>query len=153
MFLTCLRLETGSSTHYIWSFAMHTISSSNLLLPPWCTSAPFYSKRARYSVDLSDTSMGYVLKKSIFFRDETKKVVLTCLRLETSCNFYQFWSFTMHSKSSSNFFLRPWLPAAPFYSKGARYCVHLSHSSRRNFSKRSIFSTVRPKKWFQPVYA
>ena len=47
-------------------------------------------------------------KGSIFFTDETKKVVLTCLRLGTGSNFYYFWSFTMHSISSLNIFSRLW---------------------------------------------
>ena len=83
-------------------------------LRPWCNSAPFYSKMARYSVHLSDSSMGVIFKKGNFFTDETKKVVLSCLRLETCSNLYYFWSFTMHSKSSSNFFLRPRSTSTPF---------------------------------------
>ena len=52
--------------------------------------------------------LGGTLKRSNFFRDESNKMVLTCLRLETGSNIYYFWSFTMHSIYSSNFFMRPW---------------------------------------------
>ena len=38
-----------------------------------------------------------ILKRSNFFTDETEKLVLTCLRLETYSNIYCFWSFTIHS--------------------------------------------------------
>ena len=102
--LTCLRLETVSSVYYFWSFTMHSISSSIFFLRPWCTSAPFYSKRAKYSVHLSDSSMGDNLKKGKILTGEIKKVVLTCLRLETGSNIYYFWSYTMHSIYSSIFF-------------------------------------------------
>ena len=104
---TCLRLETGSNLFYFWSITMHSISSSNFFLRPWCTSTPFYSRRPRYSVSLSDSSKGDILKRSKFFIDETKKVVLICLRLETRSNIDYFWSFTMHSISSSNSFRGP----------------------------------------------
>ena len=195
MVLTCLRLKTGSNIYYIWSFTMHSISSSNFYLRSWCTSTPFYSKgarfsvqprdsfkgiffsffknsdffhrwhhkcdfiwstlrnrfqhllllkfhhalnifiiflrpwctsaaffprRARYSDHFSDSSMRDILKKGNFFTDQTIKVVLTCLRLETGSNIYYFWIFTMHSISSSNFFLRPWCNFSPFQSKRPR---------------------------------
>ena len=131
--LTCLRLETVSSIYYFWNFTMHSISSSRFLLRPWCNCTPFYPKRARYSVQLNDSSMGDFLKRSNFFTDETKKVVLTCLRLETRSNVQYFWSFIMHSSSSSNFFLRPWCTSTPFYFKRTRYSVHLSDSSKGIF--------------------
>ena len=106
-FLFCLRLETRSNIYYFWSFTMHSLSSSNFLLRPWRISTIFYSMRARYSVRLSDSSVEDLLKRSNFFIDETKKVVLTCLRLETRSNIYNILSFTMHSLSSSNFFFGP----------------------------------------------
>ena len=56
---------------------------------------------------------GEKLKRSNFFTDETKKVVLSCLRLEAGSNIYYFWSFTMHSISSSKYFLRPWCTSTP----------------------------------------
>ena len=62
-----------------------------------------------------------ILKRSNFFTDETKKVVLTSLRLETRSDKYYYWNFTMHSISSSNFFLRPWCTSTPFFSKRARF--------------------------------
>ena len=127
--LTCLRLETHSNNHYFWSFIMNSVSSSNFFLRSWCTSTPFYSKRAIYSVHLNDASVGDFLNRSNFFTDETKKVVLTCLRLETRSNIYYFWNFIMHSMSSSNFVLWPWCSSTPFYPKRARYSVHLSDSS------------------------
>ena len=127
--LTCLRLETHSNIHFFWSFIMHSISSTNFFLRPWCTSTPLFSKRARFSVHLSDSSLGDFLKRNFFFTDETKKVVLACLRLETRSNNYYFWNFSMHSISSSNFFLRPWCTSTPFYPKKARFSVHLSDSS------------------------
>ena len=86
--LFCLRLETRSNIYYFWSSNMHSLCASNFFLRRWCTFTPFYSKRARYSVHL-------------------KKVVLTCLRLETRSNIHYFWSFIMHSLSSSTFLLRP----------------------------------------------
>ena len=73
MVLACLRSETGSNIHNFWSFTMHSISSSNFFLRPWCNCAPFYSKRARYSVHLSDWSMGDILRKGNFFTDENQK--------------------------------------------------------------------------------
>ena len=51
--------------------------------------------------------MGDILKRSNLFIGEIKNVVLTCLRLETRSNIHYFWSFIMHSKSSSNFFCCP----------------------------------------------
>ena len=93
--------------------------------------------------------LGGILKRSNFFTDESNKVVLTCLRLETGSNIYYFWSFTMHSISSSNFFLWPWCTSTTFYSKTARYFVHLSDSSMRDFLKSSnFFLQMRRKKWF-----
>ena len=53
------------------------------------------------------------LKSSKFCTDETKKLVLICLRLETGSNIFYVWSFTMHSISSSNLFLRPWCTSTP----------------------------------------
>ena len=100
-------------------------------------STPFYPKRAIYSVRLSDSSRGDLLKRSSFFIDETKKVVLTCPGLERRYNNYKFWSFTMHSISSSNFFLRPRCTSTPLLSKRARFSVHLSDSSMGDFLKRS----------------
>ena len=125
---------------------MHSLSSSNFFLRPWCTSTPFYSKRARYFVHLSDSSLEDILKGSTFFTDETKKVVFTCLHLETRSNIYYFWSFIMHSLSSSNSFLRPWCTSTPFYSKRARYFVHLSDSSLEDILKGSNFFTDETKK-------
>ena len=51
--------------------------------------------------------LGHILKRSNFFTDETEKLVLTCLRLETDSNIYYFWSFTIHSISSSVLFCGP----------------------------------------------
>ena len=107
MVLTCLRIETRSNIYYFWSFTMHSLSSSNSFFRPWCTFAPFYPKRAIYSVHLNDPSQGDLLKRSNFFMGETKNVVLTCLRLETRSNIHYFSSFIMHSISSSNFFCSP----------------------------------------------
>ena len=146
MVLTCLRLETGSNIYYFWNFTMHSISSSNFLLRPWCTSTPFYSKRARYFVHLSDSSLRDILKRSIFFTDETKKVVSTCLRLETGSSIYYFWTFTMQSISSSRFLLRPWCNCTPFYPKRARYSVHLNDMIHPwgILWKEANFSQMRP---------
>ena len=134
---TCLRFETRSNIHYFWSFIMNSVSSSNFLLRPWCNYTPFYSKRARFSVLLSDSSKGVFLKGSNFFLDATKKVVSTCLRLETGSNIYYFWNFTMQSISSSRFLLRPWCNCTPFYPKRTRYSVHLNDSSMGDTLKRS----------------
>ena len=149
---TCSRFETGSNTYFFWSFTMHSISSSSFSPRPWGFSTPFYFKRPRYSVHLSDSYMGDILKRSNFFRDETKNVGLTCSRLETDSNIHYFWSFTMHSISSSNFFLRPLCTSTPFYSKGARYSVHLSDSSMGDNLNEANFFQMRPK-FFWPVYA
>ena len=146
--LTCLRLETVSNIYYFWSFTMHPISSSVLFLRPRCTSAAFYSKSARYSVHLSESSMMDILKRSNFFTDVKKKVVLACLRLETASKIYYFWSFTMPSISALNFFSRPWCNSTPFYSKKTRFTVHLSDSYLGDILKRSNFFTDDTKKWF-----
>ena len=137
--LTCLRLETRSNIHFFSSFIMHSISSSNFFLRPWCTSTQFYSKGARCFVHLSDSALGNFLKRSILFTDETKKVVSTSLRLETRSNNHYFWNFTMHSISSSKFYLRPLCTSTPFCSQRAIYFVHLSDSSMGDFLKRIIF--------------
>ena len=87
--LTCLRLETGSNIYYFWSFTMHSISSSIF----------FAALVQIYSVLLEENKIycssqrfihGENLKWSTFFTDETKKLVLTCLRLETGSNIYYF---------------------------------------------------------------
>ena len=137
--LTRLRSETGSNVYYFWSFTMHSISPSNFFLRPWCTSTPFYSKRARYSVHLNVLSEGEFLKRSNFFIDETKKVVLPCLRLELRSKIHYFWSFIMQSVSSSIIFLQPLCTFTPSYPKRARYSVHLSDSSKGDVLKRSNF--------------
>ena len=142
---TFLRLETRSSIQYFWSFTMHSLSSSNFFLRPWCNYTPLYSERARYSVHLNDSSTGELLQRKFFFADETKKVVYTCLRLETVSSIYYFWIFTMHSKSSSRFLLRPWCNFTPFWPKRARYSVHLNDSSMGDFFKRSNFFTDETK--------
>ena len=148
MVLTCLRFETGSNIFYFWSFTMHSIISSNFFLRPWCTSTPFYSKRARYFVHLNDASMGDFLKRSYLFTYDTKKVVLTCLRLETGSNIYYFWSFTMHSLSSSNFFLQPWCTSTPFTLR-EQYILFISVIYPWGiFWKEAISSHMTPKKWF-----
>ena len=107
MVLFCLRLETGSNIDYSWNFTMHSKTSSNCVLLPWCSSTPFYPERAKYSVHLSDSSKGDILKRSNFFKDESKNVALTCLRLETRSNIHYSWSFTTHSISSANFLCCP----------------------------------------------
>ena len=118
---------------------MHSISSSSFSPRPWGFSTPFYFKGARYSVHLSDSYMGDNLKRSNFFRDETKNVGLTCSRLEKGSNIYYFWSFLMHSTSWSDFCPRPWCISTPFYSKRARYSVRLSDSSMEAILKRTNF--------------
>ena len=50
-------------------------------LPPWCRCTPFYSRRARYSVHLHDSSSGDFMKRSNFFIDETKKSGFNLSRL------------------------------------------------------------------------
>ena len=127
---------------------MHSISSSNFFLRPWCTCTPSYPRRARYSVHLSDSSKGDVLKRSNFCIDVTKKLVLTCLRLETRSNIHYFWSFTMHSLSPSNTFLRPRCTSTPFVSRRSSYSVHLSDSSMKDITKRSNFFTDENKNGF-----
>ena len=118
---------------------MHSISSSSFSPRPWGFSTPFYFKGARYSVHLSDSYMGDNLKRSNFFRDETKNVGLTCSRLEKGSNIYYFWSFLMHSTSWSDFCPRPWCISTPFYSKRERYSVRLSDSSMEAILKRTNF--------------
>ena len=147
MFLTCLRLETNSDIQYFWSFTMQSISSSFFFLRPWCVSSLFYSKRAKFSVYISDSSMGDKLKRSIFFHRWDEKLVSTCLRLETGSNIYYFWSFTMHSKSSSNFFLRHWCTSTPFYSKGQDFLFFSGIHSWGRFKKKQFFHRWE-KKWF-----
>ena len=145
--LTCLRLETRSDKYYYWNFTMHSMSSSNLFLRPWCTSTPIFSK-SKIFVHLSDSSMGDFLKRSTYSIEETKKVVLICVCLETGSNTLHFWNFTLHSISSSNCVLRPWCCSTPFCSEWARYSVHLSDSSKRDLLKRSNFFEDETKKSF-----
>ena len=146
--LTCLRLETRSNNYYFWNFTINSKSSSKLFLRPWCTSAPFYFKGARYSVHVSDSSVGVFWKEESFFTDETKRVVLTCIRLGTCSNIHYFWIFTMHSLSSSNFFLRSWCTSTPFFSERARHSLHLSDTSMGYISKRGNFFRDETKKCF-----
>ena len=92
---------------------------------------------------------GENLKRSSFFTDETKKLVLACLRLGTGSNIYYFWSFTMHSISSPIFFSRTWCNSTPFYSKRTRYTVHLSDSSFGGyFEKKQRFHRWHQKSGF-----
>ena len=137
--LFCLCIETRSNIHYFWNFTLHSISSSNCVLRPCCSSTPFYPERPRCSVHLSDSSKRDFLKRSNFFTDGTKKVVVTCLRLETASNIYYFWKFTMQSISSSNCVLVPWCSSTPFYPKRARYSVRLSDSSKGDKLKNRQF--------------
>ena len=146
--LACLWLETGSNIYYFWSFTMHSISSSNFFSRTWCNSTPLYLKRTRYTVHLSDSSLGDNLKRSNFFTDVTKKVVLTCLRLETVSNIYYFWSFTMHSISSSNFFLRPWCTPLRFTLREQDFLFISVIHPWWIFQKEAIFSQMCRKKWF-----
>ena len=146
--LPCLRLELRSNIHYFWSFIMQSVSSSIIFLQPLCTFTPSYPKRARYSVHLSDSSKGDVVKRSSFFIDVHGNVVLTSLRLETPSNIHYFWSFTMHSLSPSISFLRSRCTSTPFFSRRTRYSVHLSDSSMGNTKKRSNFFMDENKKWF-----
>ena len=124
-----------------------------LFLRPWCTSTPFYAKRARYSVHLSDSSMRDNLIRSNFFTDEIKKVVSTCLRSETGSNSYNFWSFTMHSISSSNFFRGP--AALPLrFTLREHVILFISVISPWGIFLKEAFSfTDDTKNWFYPVYA
>ena len=142
--LTCLRLETRSNIHYFWSFTMHSITSSNFFLRPWCTSTLFYSKRATYSVHLSDSALGDILKRSNLVTDETRKVVLTCLRLETRSNIQYFWSFIMHSKSSSNFFCCPGALLLHFILREQDILFIWVIHPWRIFWKEAFFSQLRP---------
>ena len=89
--------------------------------------------------------MGEILERNLFLTDENKKMVLTCLRLETSSNIYYFWSFTMHSISSSKF-LRPWFTSSSFFPRRARYSNHSSDSSMRDILKEGNFFTDENKK-------
>ena len=128
---------------------MHPKSWSVFFLRPRCTSATFYSKSARYSVHLSESSMMDILKRSIFFTEVKKKVVLACLRLETGSNVYYFWSFTMHSISSLNFFSRPWCNSTLFYSKKKLYLLFISAIQPwGTFWKEAIFSQMTQKSGF-----
>ena len=92
-----------------------------------------FTLRGQYIPFISVIHPFEFFKKGSVFKGETKQLVLTCLRLETVSNVYYFWSFTMHSISSSNFFSQPWCIFTPFYSKRARYTVHLSNSSLSRF--------------------
>ena len=148
MVLTCLRLETRSNIFYFWSFTIHAFSSSNFILRPWCTSSLFYCKRARYSAHLNDSSKGDVLKRSNFFIDVTKKLVLTCLRLETRSNIFYFWSLTMHSLSSWIFFCGPGTFLLQFSLREQDILFFTMIHPWGIFWKETIFSQMRPKNWF-----
>ena len=149
----CLRLETGSNIYYSWNFTMQSITSSNCVLLPWCSSTPFYPKRARHSVHLSDSSNGDFLKRSNFSMDEAKNVVLTCPQLETRSNIHYSWSFTTHTISSAVFCYCPGALLLQFTLRGQDMLFIWVIHPRRIFWKEAIFSQMRPKKWFQPVYA
>ena len=117
------------------------------LLRPWRISFKFYSKIARYSVHLKGSSMRIFWKETVPSQMRPK-LVLTCLRLETRSNIFYFWSFTIHSLSSSNFFLRPWCTSTPFFSKRARCFVHLSGSSLEDILKGINYFRDETKNWF-----
>ena len=89
--------------------------------------------------------MGDILKRSNFFRGEIKNVVLTCLRLETRSNLHYFWSFIMHSKSSSNFFCCPGALLLHFILREHDILFIWVIHPWRNFWKEAIFSQLRPK--------
>ena len=90
-----------------------------------------------------------ISKGSIFFTDVKKKVVLACLRLETGSNIYYFWSFTMHSISSLNFFSRPWCNSTLFYSKKKQDLLFTSAIHPwGTFWKEAIFSQMTQKSGF-----
>ena len=127
---------------------MNSVTSSNFFLRLWCTSTPFYPKRAIYSVHLNDASVGDFLKRSSFFTDENQKVVLTCLRLETRSKIYYFWSFTMHSITSSSSFSRPWCTSTPLFSKRARLSVPLWFILGGFFEKKQLFHRWDQKSGF-----
>ena len=148
MVLICLRLETRSNIHYFWSFNMHSLSSSNCVLRPCCSSTRFYSKKARNSIHLKNSSKGDNLKRSNFFIGEIKNVVLNCLRLETRSNIHCFWSFIMHSKSSSDFFCCPGAFLLHFMLREQDILFIWVIHPWRIFWKEAIFSQMRPKKCF-----
>ena len=147
VFLTCLRWETVSNIYYFWSCFMHTLSSF-IFLRPWWTSTPFHSKIARYSVHLSDSSMGDILKTSNFFTDETKNMVLTYLRSEAVSNIYNFWSFYMQSISSSNSFCAPGAILLLCTLREPDILFISVIQSCGNFQKEALCSQRTPKNWF-----
>ena len=119
---------------------MQSLSSSNFFFGG--PGSPLFSSKPR-DKDILFISVihlrGDFLKRSNFFIDETKKLVWTFLRLETRSSIQYFWSFTMHSISSSRFLLRPWCNCTLFYPKRARYSVHLNDSSKGGFFEKKQF--------------
>ena len=143
--LACLRLETRSKIQYSWSFTTHSISSANFFLLPCCTFTPFYSKRASYFFHLKGSSMKDILERSIFFHRWDQK---RCFNLSTLRNTFQdslLLKFHQALKIFIKFLLLFGCTSTPFYTKRARYSLHLSHSSMEEFLKRSNFFTVETK--------
>ena len=138
MALTCLRLETGSNIHYFCSFIMHSVSSSNLFCGPGALPLRF-TIREQDILFISMIHPREIFWNETIFSQMRPKMVVTCLRIETRSNIYCFWSFTMHSLSSSNSFFRPWCTCTPFYPKRAIYSVHLKDPSKGDILERSIF--------------
>ena len=136
--LFCLRLGTRSNIHYFWSFIMHSKSSSNFFCCPGALLLHFILRE-------QDILFIWVIHpwrnfwKEAIFSQLRPKLVLFCLRLETRSNIYYFWSFNMHSLCASNFFLRRWCTFTPFYSKRARYSVHLKKSGFNLSTLRNTF--------------
>ena len=142
--LTCLRLETRSNIHYFWSFIMQ----SDLYRFSFCGPGallPHFNLREQVILFISVIHpWGYFKKKQFFHRWDQKR----CFNLSTLRNTFQhslLLKFHHAIRSLSIFFLRPWCTSTPFYTKRARYSLHLSDSSMEEFLKRSNFFTVETK--------
>ena len=137
--LFCLRLETGSNIYYSWNFTMHSIISSNCVLLPWCSSTPFHPERARYSVHLSDSPNGDILKRSNIFHRWDQKCGFSLSTLRNTFQNSLLLKFHHALNFFSKFFLLPCCTFTPFYSKRASYFFHLKGSSMGDILKRSNF--------------
>ena len=95
---------------------------------------------------------GQNLKRSNFFTDETKKVILSCLRLETGSEIYYFWIFTMSQYLHQTSFLGPGAIRLRFTRREQDILFTSAIHPWWEFKKKQIFQ-MRLKKWFYLVYA
>ena len=110
-----------------------------LRLLPWCSSTPFYPERARSSVHLSDSSKGDILKRSNIFHRWDQRGGFNLSTLRNTFQNSLLLKFHHALNFFSNLFLLFWCTSTPFYSKRARYSVHLKKSGFNLSTLRNTF--------------